>query len=450
MESTSEPIDTLIEAPSEGLLSRSARSFVSHSPDVAVPQAPQAPAQPTLPRRGHLGDERRRALADAWSRVRFAFTVFMATRVVLLVVAVIDGVLRGTPFINTLTNWDGFWYRSVAGTGYPHDLSYLLDGRIHFQTNLGFFPLYPLLARTFSYLFHWTTPYGTQGAITVAGVLISTVGGFLSVVMVQRLATDWWDAQTGRRAVLLFCLFPGSIVFSMVYAEGIAIPLAIGCIYALSRRRWVLAGVLAALATAAEPEALILCLVCAVSAVLELRRQAWRLRPALRAFWAPILSPLGAVAFGIFLWAWTGSPFTSFTAQHRGWHENTTPLALVHDATTLVSEVKWQHLGQSKINLNYVVGLVGAVLLAVMLVLLYRQRRRVSVEAIAWTLGISFLMVTSSNVPPNPRLLITAFPLIMVVAYYVRGKWFRVLLGVNAVLLVGLSALTFIGLTLRP
>lgn len=439
MESTSEPIETLIDGPSDGY--RAPRSFVSPAPEVAVPRAPHA--APTLRRPSRLSEERRRALAHAWSQVRFAFIVFMATRLVLLLVALIDGRLRHVPFINTLTNWDGFWYRTIAGSGYPQVIP-------HYQSDLGFFPLYPMVSRVFSYLFHWTTQYGTPGALTVAGVLVSTAGGFVSVVLIQRLATEWWDAQAGRRAVLLFCLFPGSIVFTMVYAEGIAIPLAIGCIYALSRRRWVLAGVLAGLATAAEPEALILCVVCAVSALLEWRRQGWQLRPALRSFSAPTLSPLGALGFGIFLWAWTGSPFASFNVQHKYWHESTTPLALVHDATTLASEVNWHHLGRSQINLNYVVGLVGAVLLAVMLVLLYRQRRRVSVEAIVWTLGITFLMVTSSNVPPNPRLLITAFPLLMVVAYYVRGKWFRVLLGVNAILFVGLSALTFVGLTLRP
>ena len=50
------------------------------------------------------------------------------------------------------------------------------------------------------------------------------------------------------------------------------LPLAAGCILALQRRRWVLAGVLAGIATATEPEALVLVLVCAVSAALELRR----------------------------------------------------------------------------------------------------------------------------------------------------------------------------------
>ena len=40
-----------------------------------------------------------------------------------------------------------------------------------------------------------------------------------------------------------------------------------------------------------------------------------------------------------------------------------------------------------------------------------------------WTAGVSFLAITSEYVPPNPRMLITAFPAIMVVARYARGRF---------------------------
>ncbi len=386
---------------------------------------------------------RRLALGGAFASVRFVLLVYLATRVLLIAVALINGSLRHTPFLNEFANWDGFWYRSVANIGYPDYVS-------HFQTNLGFFPLYPLSTRALSYLFIWATPYGTIGAITVAAIVLSTIGGFVTAVLIQRMATQWWDAEAGRRAVLLFCLFPGSVVFSMVYAEGIAIPLAAGCIYALSRRRWVLAGVLAGISTAVEPEAFILIIVCAVSAVLELRRQGWRLRAAARSFLAPFLSIWGGIAFSIYLWAHTGSPFASFIAQHDGWHEKTSPLALVHDATQLASQWTWSNLAEPNVNLNLIVGLVGAVLMIAMIVLMFFQRRRMPLEAILWSLGIAFFTFTSWNIPPNPRLLITAFPLLMVAAYYIRGWWFRGLLCFNVVLLAGLSALTYTGLTLRP
>jgi hypothetical protein len=78
------------------------------------------------------------------------------------------------------------------------------------------------------------------------------------------------------------------------------------------------------------------------------------------------------------------------------------------------------------------------------------QRRKIPIEAFVWTLGITFLTVTSEFVPPNPRMLLTNFPALMVVARYVKGRWWTALISVTFVLLIVLSVLTFRGFTLRP
>jgi hypothetical protein len=241
---------------------------------------------------------------------------------------------------------------------------------------------------------------------------------------------------------VLFIVFPGSIVFSMVYSEGLLLPLAAGCLYCLERRRWVLAGALAGLGTAVQPTALVLTLACAVSALLEFKRCGWSWRQARASLAAPVLSVTGAVAFASFLWAWTGNPFANYIAQHHGWSEKTDLAAVLHLATRLVSH--------HPVDLNLVVGLVGTVLLFVMLVLLWYSRHEVSVEALIWTLGISLLALTSEYVPPNPRLLLTAFPAVMVIARYTRGKWFAIVISSFLVLLVALAIPTFVGTTLRP
>ena len=269
-------------------------------------------------------------------------------------------------------------------------------------------------------------------------------------MIVGRLAEGWWGPRAARRAVLLFCLFPGSVVFSMVYAEGLVIPLAAGTILALERRRWLLAGVLAGLATACEPEAVALILVCAVSSLSYVRVRGWRDRSARRSLVAPVLSATGAVAFAAFLWSWTGSPFATFIAQHTGWHEKTDPFALIHLASTFAKQISFAHFDHPTINLNLPVGLIGALVLIAGLILLAQGPRRISLEAAIWTLGIGFLAVTSEYTPPNPRLLITAFPAVLVFAYRLHGRSFNLFLAVNAVLLAGLSALTFHGITLRP
>jgi hypothetical protein len=364
--------------------------------------------------------------------------------VLLFLLAIVDGALRHHSIYREFENWDGGWYRGLATDGYPHHA-------LHSQTTLGFFPLYPLLiwvvARPLT-LFMAYGPYQPHAA-DLAGLFITLVGGGVAAVLVQRLAEGWWGESAGRRAVLLFCLFPGSVVFSMVYAEGIMLPLAVGCLLALEHRRWVLAGLLAAFATASEPEAAVLVLVCAVSAVRELHRRGWR-RPAWRALAAPVLAPIGFLAVIGYLWARTGTPRAYWIAQHYGWNERFDPLALPHLAIRLSHQISFAHFNHPTINLNWPVGLIGAVILVGLLVLMFRIRHTISLEAWVWTLGISFIAVTSEWVPPNPRLLITAFPAVIVLAYYCKGRRFNWLLALNTFLLLSMSALTFINVTLRP
>jgi hypothetical protein len=382
-------------------------------------------------------------IAVAVRRLRWTILVYLGTRALLLIVALANGALRHHSLPHELANWDGLWYGTLANKGYPTHVS-------HLPTTLGFFPLYPIVIWLVAHVFSWSTTNAFVWSITVAGVIVSGIGGLLATVLVQRLAAGWWGEESGRRAAVFFCLFPGSVVFSMVYAEGLLIPLAAGCILALERRRWLLGGVLAGLATAVEPEALILILVCATSALLELRRRGWRDPEARRSLLAPLLSLSGVSAFAAFLWAWTGTPFATLLAQRYGWREKTDPFALVHLARSLAGEISFSHFNHPTINLNLVVGLAGAILLIVLLVLLFRTRRLVSVEAMVWTLGISFLDVTSEYTPPNPRLLITAFPAVLVVGHCVRGRAYSWLLWATGASLIAMSALTFIGVTLRP
>lgn len=392
------------------------------------------PREQRVGRRPRIG-----AFPFSLGHIRFAVAVYFGTRLLLLAVALLDRELRHQRLITELANWDGMWFRQLAHKGYPTHVS-------HGQTTLGFFPLFPM---TMWAVAHTVTSFDIAG-ITIAGVIISGIGGLIATLLVQQLTTGWWGVESGRRATLLFCLFPGSVVFSMVYSEALFLPLAFGCILALERRRWVLAGVLAGIATAVQPAAVALVVVCAVSAIVHLRRHGWRERAARRSLLAPVLSLTGVAAFAGFLWAWTGTPLANYESQHYGWGEKTDLLALLHQAETLVGQISFTHFNHPTINLNLPVGLLGAVVLIAGIGLLLRRRGEVSLEAMVWTLAIGSLAVTSEYVPPNPRMLITAFPAVLVFAHRYRGRAGTWLMVGNGILLVGLSSLTFVLNTLRP
>ncbi|HXZ83784.1 MAG TPA: mannosyltransferase family protein [Acidimicrobiales bacterium] len=399
---------------------------------------PEAPARPIGPPGDHA--VRRRLaiarLASYLKPMRWPVAVYLGSRLLLLVVALVDDAIWHKGLMTEFTNWDGRWYVAVAAHGYP---DFVVR---HGYTTLGFFPLYPMLM--------WLVAHVLVCSVSVAGLVLALVGGFVATLLVERLALGWWGPTGARRAVAFFCFFPGAVVFSMAYSEGVLIPLAAGCILACEHRRWLAAGVLAGLATAVGPDGVVLIVVCAVAAAMELRRVGWRDPSFRRSLVAPVLSPVGVAAFGLFLWVWTGSPFASLIAQHDGWGERIDGIALVRQAQTLAGEISLTHFDYHKINLNLVVGLLGVIVLVAGLALLVRRPRTVSLEARIWAFGIAVLTVTSEYVPPNPRFLLIAFPLLAVLAVRAswRGYWW--LMGSSIVLFAILSGITYVDSVLRP
>ncbi len=362
--------------------------------------------------------------------VAWPVAVYAATRLLLLLVTVVLALAGHQPFTKEPFRFDARWYLLLAEHGYP-------AVPLHAKSTLGFFPLYPLVLRAAGWMFMLPVP--------LAALVTSLAGGLIAAVLVQRLATAWWGEQTARRATLLFCLFPGAVVFSMAYSECLTIPLALACLLALRSRRWIVAGLAAGLATAVEPVAVVLVVICLVAAVRELRAAGWRDRQALRSLAAPLLSPLGIAALAVFLWAWTGTPFAVYLAQHYGWHQQNQPLALagLPVARRILSD--HAHLLTHFLTWNILDGVVGAVFLACSIRQLVRYRHELTTGALLLPAGIAAVTIWSILTPPNARMLLIAFPAVMIWGRRLSGRTFVAFAAIEAVLLIFTSALTFSG-----
>ena len=262
-----------------------------------APAAAARPAPPVAPARSLQG-----AVAYGASRLM----VVAAAGVVAAAQDPHPSSARG-PILDVLTSWDGLWYFDVVRHGYPHTVP---AGVTYFDTEArtAFFPAYPLLVRAADRVL--------PGGDVFAGLAVNLVLGAVFVLLVGLIARRLFDDRVAARAMVLTALFPGSFVLSFSYSEALMLTLVAATLLLLLDERWLLAGLTAALATASRPNAIAVCAACLVAAWI-----AWRRHHDWRAWLAPVLSPLGAVAFQLFLWARTGEPGVWFRVQSEAWSE---------------------------------------------------------------------------------------------------------------------------------
>ncbi len=403
------------------------------------------PAEPvTVPRPSPT--RLRARLAAGWPGYGRPLVVFAASRLVVLATAMVVThrftdrhvnpgrgpwpQLPGTshPLLATLARWDSAWYVDIARIGYPS-----IGSLRHYPKQFAFFPLLPALIR-------WTSELTGLSPIT-SGIIVSLLAGAVACVAVWHLTAAFADRAAADRAVALVCFFPAAFVFSMPYAEGLIIGSVALSLLAAHRRRWVLAGILGSVATAARPNAGVIVLALACAALLAIRdRREWR------ALAAPLLSTAGIVTGFGYLWYNTGDPQAWLNSEKLGWHDS-----VDWGANTLKRGFDFlfhPHVSLQPTGLLDLFALFGLVFTVVGVVYLLRWRPPTPV--IVYAVGAVVLAAASKNIGLKPRLVLGAFPLVIAVAVGVRGRAFRVLVVASAAALVAVSFVTFSNLSAAP
>lgn len=161
-----------------------------------------------------------------------------------------------------LGSWDGSAYHSIAHGGYPSQLPHDAFGRV-LPNPWAFLPLYPAIVGAVA------RPLGLD-FYTLAPVLSLLFGAVAAVLLAHLTARG---ARSPSWAVVLFCVGPMSFVLQIAYAESLFLALALGCLLAMSHRRYAISGLLGVAAAATRPGALALALTLAVVAIVLVRRR---------------------------------------------------------------------------------------------------------------------------------------------------------------------------------
>lgn len=312
--------------------------------------------------------------------------VYVAVRLVGLVVLAIMAATHDRTLFDVLKSWDGDWYLSIAEHGYDRDDGGLVDAAGNFtrNTTLAFFPGYPLLISLFSV------------APVVAGLVISLAAGITAAYGITRLADD---RRAGLVLVALFASTPMAVTLSMVYSEALFSALAAWALVGVMARNWWLAALCCVGAGLVRPSAGVLILIVIVAVVLWER--------GYRGVLAAAVCPLGLAGYLLFVADRTGDLFGWFALQEAGW--GTAFDGGVHTAEfvgdVLTSDAPLMETAN-------VLTVLGALVLCVVVVV-----KKLPWPLAAYGIGLFVMTAGASGVTYSKmRLLVPAFTLLLPVA----------------------------------
>ena len=297
--------------------------------------------------------------------ILFALTrIFIAGTGYFSVISILKYKWFGEPngFLDLFFHWDSGWYRSIVQNGY----SYVPDK----QSNVVFYPLYPLLVKIVSTIFDHTK---------AVGFLISNLGLLTGSFYMYRIVYhETENHNISLLAVFLLLINPMSFFHSIFYAEGIFLGLTTASFYYALQNRLLLAGLLGLFATltrmagifTAIPIILQACNITTTFRTLQIPKDFKK--------WVAIFLPsLGIIIFYTFLYIKFGDPLVSVKTQatwsrHFSFVDTFTSafkfptyFTILFFIFLIISLISFIHLLFIKTNLSYPFYLIFSILLPI-------------------------------------------------------------------------------------
>jgi hypothetical protein len=324
--------------------------------------------------------------------------------------------------MNIWSHWDGEHYVTLAMGGYLHPPD---------NVSPAFFPLYPLLMRSFAELFGGPI---SKEALSVWGPLISLLFLPFALYFIYHIALEGWGERVARGTVLILAFFPTTFFLNAAYTESLFLALSAGSMWAMRVRKDLLvACVLAGFAAATRNVGIFLIVPLMYEWIMDVERFRWRGVYLL-------LAPGGLFAYMGYLWVRFGDPLLFYSAQESWGRQATGPLdtasrawvSAVEGAGRLLDPDLWANPSLRNVS-NQLAGASNFFNLAffvfAMVVLLAGLRYlplSLTVYGLLLVAPATLFGTPESPLMGTPRYILVAFPVFIVLALLFRT---RVLLG---------------------
>jgi len=324
--------------------------------------------------------------------------------------------------MNIWSHWDGEHYVALAMGGYlnPPD-----------NVSPAFFPLYPLLLRSFAELFGGPI---SKEALSVWAPLLSLLFLPFAFYFIYHIALDGWGERVARGTVLILAFFPTTFFLNAAYTESVFLALSAGSLCAMRvRRDLLLACVLAGFAAATRNVGVFLVAPLMYEWIKYIERFRWRGIYLL-------LAPGGLLAYMGYLWVRFGDPLLFYSAQESWGRQATGPLdtasrawgSAVEGAGRLFDPGLWAHPSLGNVA-NHIAGAgnffnVAFFVFAVVVLLAGLRDLPLSLTVYGLLLVAPATLFGTPGSPLMgiPRYVLVAFPIFIVLTLLFRN---RLLLG---------------------
>lgn len=328
----------------------------------------------------------------------------------------------GPRLLTSWANFDGVHYLTIIEKGYRG------TGVIQ-----AFFPLYPLVVKVI-------TPIVSNPIL--AGISLSTGALLAALIWLDKLIRLDEPKTIAKKTIFLILLSPTAFFFTSLYTESLFLLLTILCFYSARTRRWLLAGVLGACASASRLVGIFLVPALLVELWLQQKKK-FSLRANLQKIIGSLLPALGTGAYMWYLKRVFNDPFLFLNVQPQfGVEREVDRLILLYQVFWRYTKMVVTVTKNSWLFYNVLLELIIAmVFLALLLSAFKKTRQSYAVFAI-----LAFVAPTLTGTFTSlPRYVLVLFPAFIVLAKTTRPVLYRLILTISAILLMVNTILFFQG-----
>ncbi|MBI2309860.1 hypothetical protein HYU89_03090 [Candidatus Collierbacteria bacterium] len=310
---------------------------------------------------------------------------------------------NGIPSIWAWGGFDGIHYLTIAESGYVADFTQ------------AFFPLFPWIIGLVGKYLSLNSLY--------SALLVGNLSLLIAVCLFWRLLRIDFKSDQSRQIILSLLLFPTAFFLGAIYGEAFFLCLVFGSFLAARRKKWLLAGVLGAMAAATRLVGIFLLLALAVEYWLQLKESRLFVKPSKSSMIVPLLSicmvSLGLIAYMVYLNQHFNDPLKFIHSQPAFGASRS-------DKIVLLYQVFWRYLKMS-VTVSFFSVLYYRVMLELfsaatflILGLIGLKKTRLSYSVFGL---LSFLAPTlTGTFSSMPRYILVMFSVFIIIGSWLNGE----------------------------